>query len=499
MMSSGKDFPMKRITFLILCCLWLLVAASTCFAQMYTVTDLGTLGGTTSTASGINAFGQVAGTSYTATGLLRPFRTASNRPIDPLTDAIDCGGPLLRCRATGINDSGQVVGETWVVGEDWVSFRTGGNGSDSVEFIPLLFGRAWGINNSGQVVIFSLGESGNTPSSISGCGGAGCSYRTGDNGDPDLSHLSELGTLAPGGWDPHGAGWTVATAINDSGEVVGWSDIGDKAPEPGTRHAFRTAPNSRINPLTDDLGTLGGSPSSATHINAFGQVVGWSYIAGDAAIHAFRTAPNSPIDPTTDDLGTLGGSYSSAKGIDSYGHVVGSSTTGDTAQHAFLYSSGVMYDLNKLIPAGSGCELVESVDINDAGQIAANGDCGHAFLLTPALTVSPRIIDFGTVYLKSVVLRTVTLKNAGTVAAQIGRISLTIPSGDSDEFIFLSFCGKSLKAGKSCTIAVFFYADDVATDTATLNIGTNAPYSPLQVPMTATVVKRHLSASHSGR
>jgi probable HAF family extracellular repeat protein len=175
--------------------------------------------------------------------------------------------------------------------------------------------------------------------------------------------------------------------------------------------------------------------------------------------------------------------------------VVGSSnTSGDAASHAFLYSGSKMYDLNDLIPAGSGWELIEAAGINDAGQIAGVGSHNgnsRAFLLTPALTVSPRIIDFGTAYLKSVVLRTVTLNNTGTVAAQVVPISLTIPSGDLDEFIFLNFCGRSLAAGKSCIIAVFFYADDVATDTATLNIGKNAPYSPLQVPIMATVVKRH--------
>ena len=49
---------MKRIHTLLAIGCGLLFAASTCFAQMYTVTDLGTLGGTaTTSATAINASG----------------------------------------------------------------------------------------------------------------------------------------------------------------------------------------------------------------------------------------------------------------------------------------------------------------------------------------------------------------------------------------------------------------------------------------------------------
>src|SRR5437868_14058488 len=55
-----------------------------------------------------------------------------------------------------------------------------------------------------------------------------------------------------------------------------------------------------------DLGTLGGDQSSATSINQTGQVAGVSTTAS-GLFHAFRTASNSAIDVLTDDLGTLGG------------------------------------------------------------------------------------------------------------------------------------------------------------------------------------------------
>jgi probable HAF family extracellular repeat protein len=69
------------------------------------------------------------------------------------------------------------------------------------------------------------------------------------------------------------------------------------------------------------------------------------------------------------------------------GQVVGEAqTTGDAAEHAFLYDGVTMTDLNSLIDPISGWTLTESSAINDGGQIVGNGTIGgqtHAFLLTP--------------------------------------------------------------------------------------------------------------------
>jgi probable HAF family extracellular repeat protein len=53
-------------------------------------------------------------------------------------------------------------------------------------------------------------------------------------------------------------------------------------------------------------------------------------------------------------LGTLGGTQSYAYSIDSSGDVVGYSWTPDEVTHGFLYSGGVMLDLNSLLEIGSG-------------------------------------------------------------------------------------------------------------------------------------------------
>ncbi|MGH9653636.1 MAG: PEP-CTERM sorting domain-containing protein [Bryobacteraceae bacterium] len=93
----------------------------------------------------------------------------------------------------------------------------------------------------------------------------------------------------------------------------------------------------------------------------------------------------SPVD-----LGTLGGAQSYAYGIDSSGDIVGYSyLAGDTAEHAFLFTNGVMIDLNNLLPFGSDWTIDYAYAIDDAGEIAAmgiqNGE-QYAVELIPAVT-----------------------------------------------------------------------------------------------------------------
>ena len=95
-------------------------------------------------------------------------------------------------------------------------------------------------------------------------------------------------------------------------------------------------------------------------------------------------------DPNTDDmkdLGVLPGrTLSIAWDINNADQVVGFSEGEGVVPHPFLYSGGVMRDLNTLIPPNSGWELLEALEINDKGHIVGRGinnEDGeeHAFLL----------------------------------------------------------------------------------------------------------------------
>ena len=110
--------------------------------MLYNVSDLGTLGGNTSSASGINDSGQVVGSSTLADGSTHSFISTNG----VMTDLGTLGGN--DSYASGINASGQVVGSSTLADGSTHSFiSTNGVMTD------LGTGSyAFDINDSGQVV-----------------------------------------------------------------------------------------------------------------------------------------------------------------------------------------------------------------------------------------------------------------------------------------------------------------------------------------------------------
>lgn len=339
--------------------LCLLVAWPVAAQVSYTVTDIGKVNDLSDIGAGavaINNAGAVGGQEILPNGPDRAFLWIRGVTLDLGT----FGGPGGSSHA--INQRGQVVGETdtaadfehaflWNKGvlQDLGTF--GGDHSESNA-----------INSRGEVVGFAD----TTIPDPTGTTGPTETHAFLWTGGP----ITDLGTL--------GGPTSIAIDINDSGLIVGWSQIDFNI---GLSGGPDLHPATWKNGVITRLPDLGGPASLAIKVNDHGVAVGLA-VSPDFTTHAVMWQNGN-----LKDLGALAGdSGSSAGGINNKDQLVGISFS-DISSRAFLWQNGVMSDLNTLIPADSGWVLLGATGINDMGQIVGrgflNGDL-HAFLLTPS-------------------------------------------------------------------------------------------------------------------
>lgn len=328
--------------------------AQTQTTQRYLITDLGTLGGASSEATGVNSLGDVVGFSTTAAGAPHAFLYRTGRMLDLGTLP---GGSASH--ATAISDNGVVVGYSGINGygpqfREFIQGFVWENGEMralGALYCPCSFNvrygtsRAFAVSGVGRIV----GDSGTQRATFTHA------FLWQSNAMRDLVAEED------------GASNSVAYGINDLDEVVGEID--------GT--AFYVGAG-----ITQDLGVLPGHATSrARAVNITGQVVGDSITAGGIA-HAFlwdrRTLRN---------LGTLPGDVASeARAINLRGQAIGRSGSTDfSTSHAVVWQGGAAVDLNTLISV-TDWVLTSATGINDVGQIVGVGLRGgqvRAFMLNP--------------------------------------------------------------------------------------------------------------------
>jgi probable HAF family extracellular repeat protein len=308
---------------------------------MYTIVNIGTLGGSSSTALGINDSGEVVGTATLSGDTTSHAFLYSNGQIQDLGSL---GG--TNANANAINFSGEIVGTSTTSPTMQQSYAfTYSNGSMQSLASPLQpqISDAFSINSSGLIVGTWVGG--------------------------PAVYSNGYWSLLVNDTYKYGQGF----AVNSSGQATGYLSIADSSEY---YQAFIWTSSS-----FKYLGTLGGNTSDGRAINSSGEVVGESLLASNATTDAFL------YDGTMHDLGTLGGNDATAYGINDSGVIVGrSNVIGSPGFQAFVYSNGQMTNLNTLIPSNSGWTLNEALGINNSGQIVGAGTYDGeslAFLLDP--------------------------------------------------------------------------------------------------------------------
>jgi len=356
-------------------------------AQRYTITDLGPLAPT-----GINSWAQVVG-NYNNRAYLWTF--GRKRSLGTLP-----GGTFSY--AAGINDLGVVVGTA--DGQGIVVLRSGWEGSN-VECSDLTQPFVWKKQMQGLGTIGPVSDVEGTLPPIAWCRFPFYGSAINDHGQvvgdsvvfPDEFQWDFLWTRSEG-ISIFGSSFppTFARGLSNTGQIVGENGI-----------YFGNATYWKNGVATQLEGLPGFLDSAANAVNDLGQIAGWSTTSMSCNPDGCFFPLHAVIwnqDGTISDLGTLSGdTYSSATAINLFGLIIGSSGNTVSAStepgagfpsgplevigRPFIWSHTTgMRDLNSLIPENSGWVLQTATDINVWGQVVGQGAHNgqpHGYMLTP--------------------------------------------------------------------------------------------------------------------
>jgi probable HAF family extracellular repeat protein len=325
-MSHARSLSVSVLTVLA----FTLCGAHTFAQQMYdlTIIDYGGFGGR---GWRINNAGQMLGIKYATFG--GDTTAAALRQVDGTILDLGNLGSSDHTFGRDINNAGTVVGGS-TTGSAYHAFEWNQGTGMIDRGLGMNESEMHGVNNFGQAVGMSVDTN-------------NFSYRATKWQNGVQQFIAPAGT------------YSTANAINDNGDSAGSIEVG------GFQRAFIHSAGGAFQIY--DM-SIGGNPTDRVYVadmNNAGQIVGTSYSAGSPYSGGYIIDNNVMID-----LGSLGGTETQAYGINNIGDVVGKSLIGN-GMNAFIWSNGVMTNLNNLVLGGmpSGFRLYDAYGINDLGQI----------------------------------------------------------------------------------------------------------------------------------
>jgi len=332
-------------------------------AYIFTITDLGTLGGQESQANAVNDYGQVAGEAMTSFGVYRAFAYASGVMYDLGT----LGGDYSS--ATGINNQGQIVGESTTSFNVTRAFSFANGVMYDLGTLGGDYSTAAAINNHGLIV---------GTAATSSYGNRAFAFTT-----DGVMH--DLGTL--------GGAYSTATAVSDNNVIVGTAAIAVPPGDPVLDNYFGFVFSGAS---MQDLAALGGPPSngevavSPNCVNNSGQIAGYYEGIGDVGPTGFLYAGGKTTIFDRSSFFDSNDTNFILEGINDLGLVVGTAQNPETPAQAdaCIYSGGVMIDLNTLVDLSSSnfSHLTVAAAISNSDYIVGTGTTksgvSHAYLLS---------------------------------------------------------------------------------------------------------------------
>ncbi len=475
---------------------------SPALAAEYQVIDLGTLGGGASAANALNDHAQVVGWALDADGRTNAFFWEHGVMVS--LGFLPVGSHAI---AMDINLHGEITGRASVSPTNFHAFQYSNGIMTSIGTLggPNSIGR--GINSAGDITGSSR-QTNNTHNHT-------FVWR-----DGQLIHVTPYqNVFSCDAYDINAdgivCGITFLWATNDRWWGYVWNDDNE--------NGIHDSGEMRV------LGALGtylswGSMSGAHAINDSGQVVGWTGITNTVyPRHAFLVTPSNGVwkipagspNPTNhlmQGLGVLGGptNNSWAYGINNRTWIVGTADMPGGPNQAFLWRNGDMLNLNDLIDPDSDWVLTHALDINDSNEIAGHGlyngqprgfvlraSTGLSLVGTngaPVVDSEPPSLakgtDFGPVLISQSRTNTFTLRNLGSSNLHVHGWTT---NGANDGCFAFAGIPDTVESGGSSNFTVVFSPPTAGLYQATLSLDSDSP-TPLTNLLFAGTGARHAQA-----